>query len=602
MSSPAHSGLRASVPPREAGGRRKRDGLVVQAEVHDRHQLELRFNHPLDDSDAWRLDIDAYFFVPRNVGLNPGNYSREQFYADFTALMRIDAQPIPLEVLADEGDPSSPLSHFVKALERVRLDARPPPMAPVSVQIRLFANLFATGVRDEFRRLERALDRRVARKRGRSSRPAPRLASHETGAETFASSFESDLSAALSRARAALWAFRRVRARWWPFERLCPQHLADVMRASDEYMSLVLEERLAQLSQAVGADPRRLDGSGFVPTVRARIAALAAEESEYRARYGYLVLDLETVEQPVDPSLRAQGVVGAGEYFTYRASLLKKHVHQALYLDVRGSRGDTYIRNAVSAVGAALAAIWALAAQVPTQIAGLPTRTQFALFAGAVFAYVMKDRIKANTSEFLLKRARTFDHVSWVRGGTLQELGIGELKVKVSEAVRFVSAEALEPSVRATRSQRRTVQHAGAAQEEVIHYRKRIASAGREGAAAAPEGYRLRDLLRINIRHFLIRLDDPEDRVDFFDPKLNTFRAATLPKVYHVNLVVRLRRTVGAELRERMVHLRIVLNKDRIVRCDEIRPRAGRRGAGQRGALESTGAAASADGDAPTEG
>ncbi len=131
----------------------------MQAEVHDRHQLELRFNHPLDQGGRWKMDVDAFFFVPRNVGLNPGNYSREQFYADFTALMRVDAQPIPLDVLADERDPSSPLSRVVEALARVRAEARPPPMAPVSVQIRLFANLFATGVREEFRRLQRALER-----------------------------------------------------------------------------------------------------------------------------------------------------------------------------------------------------------------------------------------------------------------------------------------------------------------------------------------------------------------------------------------------------------------------------------------------------------
>jgi hypothetical protein len=560
------------VTPTGEAPRRRREGLTVQAEVHDRHQLELRFNHPLDQGGRWTMDVDALFFVPRNVGLNPGNYSREQFYADFTALMRVDAQPIPLDVLADERDPSSPLSRVVEALARVRAEARPPPMAPVSVQIRLFANLFATGVREEFRRLQRALDRSGSGRRSRHSRPPAEEGTVRR--ESLAVAFEGDLMGALNRAHHALWAFRRVRARWWPFERLCPRQLADVMRASDEHMSLVLEERLAQLSAALGADPARFDGTGFVARARARVASLAAEEWDYRARYGYLALTSGSAKAEADARMRAQGMVGGGEYFTYRASLLKKHVQQALYLDVRGSRGDTYLRNAVSAVGAALAAIWALAAQVPTQIAGLPTRTQLALFAGAVVAYVLKDRIKANTSEFLLKRARTFDHVSWIRGESLAELGIGGLKVKVSEAVRFVNPEALEPRVREIRAQRRTVRHAGVTQEEVIHYRKRITSQPTAAGGAVSQGYRLRDLLRINVRHFLIRLDDPEDRVDFYDPEARAFRVATLPKVYHVNLVVRLRRTVGEEVRERFVHLRIVLNKDRIVRCDEIRARS----------------------------
>ena len=41
----------------------------------------------------------------------------------------------------------------------------------------------------------------------------------------------------------------------------------------------------------------------------------------------------------------------------------------------------------------------------------------------------------------------------------------------------------------------------------------------------------------------MLALADPAD------PEARAFRVATLPKVYHVNLVVRLRRTVGEEVR-----------------------------------------------------
>jgi len=88
-------------------------------------------------------------------------------------------------------------------------------------------------------------------------------------------------------------------------------------------------------------------------------------------------------------AFRARRSAPAGEHFTWRASALKKNVQQALYLDVRGSRADTFVRNAVASTGAALAAIWALATQIPTQLAGLPTQTRFLLFSGAVLAYVL---------------------------------------------------------------------------------------------------------------------------------------------------------------------------------------------------------------------
>src|SRR5271170_3989293 len=83
-----------------AASRPKR--LSAQVEVHDRQQLELRLHYLLDGpSTAQRYTVDSYVFVPRNVGVNRGNYSREQFYADVTSLMRIEAEPLPLHELAD---------------------------------------------------------------------------------------------------------------------------------------------------------------------------------------------------------------------------------------------------------------------------------------------------------------------------------------------------------------------------------------------------------------------------------------------------------------------------------------------------------------------
>ena len=49
------------------------DRCRLAFEVHDRHQLELRFSFPLDGAERAPREflVDAYFFVPRNVGLGP---------------------------------------------------------------------------------------------------------------------------------------------------------------------------------------------------------------------------------------------------------------------------------------------------------------------------------------------------------------------------------------------------------------------------------------------------------------------------------------------------------------------------------------------------
>ncbi len=556
----------------------------MQVEVHDRHQLELRFNYAVGEEGRSRHHVDAYFFVPRNVGLNRGNYSREQFYADFTALMRIDAAPLPLDALADEGNPASPLSRFASLLHALRTSPRPPQTRPLAVHARLYANLYVAGVRAECRRLEKLLARHERERAAPPVSRASRASAFETDPGGRAPSaspprvtdpeghFERDVVAALARMRGALRAYRSMRGALWPFERLCHHAVAEAMRGADEYMSLALEERLAQFSAALGEAGRRFDGTGFVARMRAHLVGLARDEADVRARYGYLTGG-GLAPAPAADGGDAPAFAGLdpGEYFTYRASLLKKAVQQALYLNVRASRGDMFVRNAVGAVAAALAAIWALATQLPIYVASLPATTKALFFTGAVLAYVMKDRIKALTSEALLKRARTYDHVHWVYGEQLPDAGIGNFVARTAEAVEFVTSDEVPAAVRAVRLQRRTVQHAEAATEEVIHYRKLLDAGSDEERAGLPEGYRIRDILRVNVRHFLVRLDDPVDQVDFYDPARGRFARAALPKVYRVNLVVRVRREVtGAETQERYAHLRVVLNKDGIVRAEQI--------------------------------
>ncbi|HZV02756.1 MAG TPA: hypothetical protein VFF73_38970, partial [Planctomycetota bacterium] len=111
------------------------------------------------------------------------------------------------------------------------------------------------------------------------------------------------------------------------------------------------------------------------------------------------------------------------------------------------------------------------------------------------------------------------------------------------------------------------------ATEEVIRYRKEIL-VGRAGEERVPDGFRIRDILRLNVRHFLARLDDPLDDVQFFDPDRGDFKSARLPKVYHVNVVVRAEQAGENGARSvRYDRLRVVLNKDGIVRVDAVESR-----------------------------
>jgi hypothetical protein len=546
----AHVPEAASQRPPPTSGRRatehalklRRAGLSTQIEVHDRQQLEIRFSYALGRTNGAQLyTVDTYFFLPRNVGVNRANYAREQFYGDVTALMRLEAAPLDLDRLADVGSPESPLYRFERALDEFRTSARPPRSKPAMIHVKLYAYLYALGVKAELAQLTKTLRSLEHAGRGR------------------AAGVEAALDSSLQKVSAALWSYRKVRAAFWPFEKIAHQSFPEVMRAADEYMSLFLEERLAMLVAQLEKEERRFDGSGLVARCRLRIAAVAKREAEYRTKYGYLTL--------------TESGLSEGEYFTYRASHLKKTVQQALYLAPREVEADMFVRNAVGAVGAALAAIWALAlaTQLPATFVGLSAGTQLMFFAAGVGAYVLKDRIKAFTNDILIKRLKKFDHTSWLTSESLDTIGLGMLRARMREAMRFLHSAEVPPEIRAVRLAKRTVRNAEVVTEEVIHYRKVLEVRSRDDSEPLPDGYNVRDILRFNVRHFLVRLDEPLDGVAYFDPQVGAFAAADLPKVYHVNVVAKItREDEGGGGQERLERLRVVLNKEGIVRVDEV--------------------------------
>lgn len=523
----------------ESAVRPKERELATQVEIHDRHQLEIRFNYAVgSDRNAKRYIIDTWFFVPRNVGLNKLNFPRASFYSDVTALMRLDAAPLRLDHLGDATHPESPLRHLVETLELFRTSARPPPSKRSVVHVKLYAFLFTLGLKAEVRRLERLIV--LLDPRGRSGHGA----------------FEAELQAMIARAKGALASFRKLRGAFWPYEELAHRSLGEALRTADEYMSLSLEERLTELVASIEREPARFDGTGFVVRCRLALAALAREESLYRRRYGYLVLDAPHASK-------------AGEHFTYRAGHLKKSVEQALYLDPREVPADMFMRNAVGSVGAALAAIWAFAAQLPHAIADVGASMKVLLFAAAVAAYVLKDRIKFYMNEVVGPRVRVWDHTWWLEGEALQNFGLGAIRARLQEKMTFVPEAQVPQSARALRSASRTIRLADRRPEEVIHYSKQLDVGAVAEDVPLPSGYWVRDILRLNIRHFLVRLDEPLDEVAYFDAKTDSFSKALLPKVYHVNIVARVRREDADGARnERLEHLRVVLNKDGIVRVE----------------------------------
>jgi hypothetical protein len=496
--------------------------------AHDHEQIEVQHTHDLlPKTRARPIDLELYFFIPRNVGVRADNYPREEFYGDLTHYMRLDLPDLALAELADDHRGRSPLVALNAQLDAVSKGKQRLP--PIGVEVKLFGHIFTEATRDRTTLLLEQLATLP-------NRPVEEHWRYLDEVDRFA-----------GEARAALCALRRAERRVEPYAQAL--RVQSVFRTTDEYASLFLDGALALLAERAREETRLYDGSGFVTRLGQVLARHADAESLYRRRAGFLNLDLRA---------------GASEYFAYRQSFLKKAVQQALYVESGRLENDRFIRNAASMVGASLAAVWALVAQLPQDVAHLSPLAQTAVLGLPIAAYVAKDRIKELTRDWMTRRIRGYDNQIEIRAGALAEAGLGRVSGQIQETSKFIESVSVPDEVTRMRVALRTVRNADTAGETVLYYHRHLDLSTGEGGPAT-EGLAFRQILRLNLRHFLTRLDEPEQHESHFAVDEGRFVRVALPKVYHINLIARVRAGGRRILLKRW---RIVLNKAGIVRLE----------------------------------
>src|SRR5690606_17562765 len=115
-------------------------------------------------------------------------------------------------------------------------------------------------------------------------------------------------------------------------------------------------EFLSTVQRAVEAHlsgPRAREREAFAAagrTIGAALSSLLAEELSYREARGF--------QRPSD------GDAWELERYVARASLLKKHFQEVLFLDIDAERSDRRFRNWFGVIAASLAALWAFPAAI----------------------------------------------------------------------------------------------------------------------------------------------------------------------------------------------------------------------------------------------
>lgn len=173
-------------------------------------------------------------------------------------------------------------------------------------------------------------------------------------------------------------------------------------------------------------------------------------------------------------------------------------------------------------VAAGLAATWALIAQLPARFSSLSPLAQTLMFVLPVVAYIMKDRIKEMTKEWMIRRMHAYDQETELVGSQLAKWGLGSLRGSLREKVSFLNQ--VPDDVLSIRQRGRWIAGARIGGESVLVYRRKLEIlAPPEDQPRSTDELALRQIIRLNLRHFMTRLDERDQIVCHYEPSIGGF-------------------------------------------------------------------------------
>ena len=462
--------------------------LEIQGKIHDRYTLEFKVGYSLyGPSSAVASDfvMDTWVFIPDSLYINAKTYPKANFYRDFRALVRLITPVYTLEEVADRS--ALPFSRLRECCRDLAESATEEREKAYEHQIKMFGCITRSALRMAGSNVCRAAD-----------------------AETFCKRLE-EVVHALSRIMDAYRALpRQTGLDGLPFE------LQKRYELGEEYLCRIIDIHLFRL-----VEEGRTRYAGAAPRVEACVAAYVDADLSCQRGRGFLLPEL--------------GNAGRNRDFLHRLGQLKKYIESDLYI-LSDKKSNTFVWQQVFfMLAAGLSMVFATIVSFSFQ----RTYGNFTmpLFVALVVSYMFKDRIKDLMHYWFANKlgSKFYDYkMKLVLHG--EPVGWGK------EGCDFVHEEKLPVEIRACRG-RVSGLEAGysALRETVLVYRRRISILGKKLKAASHyplQGFN--DIIRVNLRDFLRRMDSPHVPV-YINKGGGRFSEESAEKVYYVHFVMRYR-------------------------------------------------------------
>lgn len=494
-------------------------------EIHIRDQWQFALKSeffPQEGRDSSQYIQEFYLFIPNSLQINANTYAKDAFYLDETNLIRYKTPEFSFEQLLD---PHSPLSPLTRVLFLCQQEDNQQHRESLSDELKLLANVVRSTLRHEVKELVMILSNREA------------------------AFLPQDF---IERVWRLCGQLQQLRERFAHAEKQCLDYWHDPlfyrqMLYIDEFMSYSISHYLTGLLESI-----RLTSRSDLSVADAALCDVLLQEkqlSDLFTNHGGLStdVDMETKESVL-----------------YRYSLLNKFVLGALQLTTNRFSLDQQYQHWIAAVSAGVAMMIYFSLFIWLGNVFVINSAPFVILT--VICYVLKDRIK----EWL--RTLSYLHVSrWFPDYTTvirSQGGKGEVGV-MKESFSFLEPTQLPQELKTIRNAEfhsvlETVQRP----ENIIFY-KRVVEINALPKHARRHGINV--IFRFNIHDFLRKASDPSETHLVIDPATRRLESIRLPKVYHLNLIMRSTKVEPGKppIRE-LKKLRIVIDKKGIKRIEQM--------------------------------
>lgn len=454
--------------------------------IHDQFSLEMKVGFVAGKKKKINdFAFNIWIFVPNSLDINRFTYTKDYFYRDLTSHIRLITPSYPLEKIADST--SLPFSSLEKSLQQLTAGSVKANQLNFEYQLKMFLSILKSSLREE---------------------------------TTDLINLQSD-SEREFQIQNYIKQTQKITTNYRSLKRVLKDHsvskeLLEYYHFGDEFMSNLIELNTFRLLQIL-----KTSCPDDYMKVKLSLLSLISSEIRYKKENGFQIVEYDDKQNNLE--------------LVFHLSMLKKYAESDLFLDVKKRKDGLWVEQILFSLAAGLSMIFATFVAFSFQ--QKYGNFTMPMFVALVVSYMLKDRIKELMRYYFAYKLnkRYFDHKINISSHD-QEIGW------IRESMDFVSERNVPVEVVKKRNRSSILEANNRASNERIILYRTLMELNRESIGANSEFpvSGINEIIRLNISHFIQKMDNPEFPLYYPDDN-EGFKIVSGEKIYYLNMILQAR-------------------------------------------------------------